>query len=144
QESLPWMVGRRSRAGSCRCAAVSLRGDGVSPSARHRCKGGSTNMSLLIKARLDGREIVNVTPRSAGWKYIGFAAYRLSRGDSVAVNKPGEELCIVVLAGTVTVTRGRETWRDIGERRDVFDDQAPYAVYLPPGDEVVVTARIQS
>ena len=35
-------------------------------------------MSLLIKARRDGREIVNVTPRSAGWKYVGFAAYRLN------------------------------------------------------------------
>jgi 5-deoxy-glucuronate isomerase len=101
-------------------------------------------MSLLIKARRDGREIVNVTPRSAGWKYVGFAAYRLSTGESVSVNKPEEELCIVVLAGTVTVARGLETWRDIGERRDVFDDQAPYAVYLPPGGEVVVTAHIQS
>ena len=26
----------------------------------------------------------------------------------------------------------------------VFDDQAPYAVYLPLGDEVVVTAHMQS
>jgi 5-deoxy-glucuronate isomerase len=101
-------------------------------------------MTLLVKARRDGREIVNVTPRSAGWKYVGFAAYRLSTGDSVSVNKPDEELCIVVLSGKVTVGRGRETWRNIGERRDVFDDQAPYAVYLPPGDEVVVTAHIQS
>jgi 5-deoxy-glucuronate isomerase len=101
-------------------------------------------MSLLVKARREGTEIVNVTPRSAGWKYVGFAAYRLSNGDSVAVNKPGEELCIVVLAGTVTVRRGNETWRDIGERSDVFDDLAPYAVYLPAGDEVAVTAHTRA
>ena len=34
-------------------------------------------MSLLIKASRDGSEIVKVTPQSAGWKYVGFAAYRL-------------------------------------------------------------------
>ena len=33
--------------------------------------------SLLVKARREGREIVRVTPQSAGWKYVGFAAYRL-------------------------------------------------------------------
>jgi len=101
-------------------------------------------MSLLVKARREGREIVNVTPRSAGWTYVGFAAYRLSGGDSVTVNKPADELCIVVLAGTVTVGRGNEIWRDIGERSDVFDDRAPYAVYLPAGGEVVVTAHTQA
>ncbi|HEY3179169.1 MAG TPA: 5-deoxy-glucuronate isomerase [Casimicrobiaceae bacterium] len=101
-------------------------------------------MSLLVKARRDGREIVNVTPRSAGWKYVGFAAYRLNSGDSLTVQRKGDELCIVVLAGRITVKRGNETWRDIGERRDVFEDRAPYAVYLPPGDEVVVTAHTQA
>ena len=62
-------------------------------------------MSLLVKARRDGREIVNVTPRSAGWKYVGFAAYRLSAGDSVTLQKPDDELCIIVLAGKVTIQR---------------------------------------
>jgi 5-deoxy-glucuronate isomerase len=101
-------------------------------------------MTLLVKARREGREIVSVTPRSAGWKYVGFAAYRLSTGESVTVHKPNEELCIVVLAGTVSVGRGSETWRDIGERSDVFEDRAPYAVYFPAGDEVVVTAHRQA
>ena len=98
-------------------------------------------MSLLVKGRPEGREIVAVTPRSAGWKYVGFAAYRLNAGDSITLAQPTDELCIVVLAGTVTVSHRDQSWREIGERADVFADRAPYAVYLPVGDDVVVTAH---
>jgi len=98
-------------------------------------------MSLLVKGRPEGREIVAVTPRSAGWKYVGFAAYRLNAGDSITLAQPTDELCIVVLGGTVTVSHRDQTWREIGERADVFADRAPYAVYLPVGDGVVVTAH---
>ncbi|MEJ0004575.1 MAG: 5-deoxy-glucuronate isomerase [Pararobbsia sp.] len=34
-------------------------------------------MSLLVKAKGTGREIVRVTPASAGWRFVGFSAYRL-------------------------------------------------------------------
>jgi 5-deoxy-glucuronate isomerase len=98
-------------------------------------------MSLLVKGRPEGREIVAVTPRSAGWKYVGFAAYRLNAGESITLAQPTDELCIVVLAGTVTVSQRDQTWREIGERADVFADRAPYAVYLPDGNDVVVTAH---
>ncbi len=40
-------------------------------------------MSLLVKARRNGREIVKVTPQSAGWKYVGFAAFRLAAGETI-------------------------------------------------------------
>ena len=98
-------------------------------------------MSLLVKGRSDGREIVAVTPRSAGWKYVGFAAYRLNPGESFSVQQPQDELCLVVLAGTVTVKWRDQTWREIGGRSDVFEDRAPYAVYVPVGDDVVVSAH---
>ena len=32
-------------------------------------------MSLLVKAHPDGRDIVKVTPASAGWKHVGFEGY---------------------------------------------------------------------
>ena len=34
-------------------------------------------MNLLVKGRRSGMEIAMVTPQSARWKYVGFAAYRL-------------------------------------------------------------------
>ena len=97
-------------------------------------------MSLIVKAQ-SGREIVNVTPTAAGWKYVGFAAYRLDANDAITLQQPGNELCIVVLSGTVTVANQRQTWRDLGDRDSVFDDRAPYAVYLPDGASVIVTAQ---
>ena len=98
-------------------------------------------MSLLVKGRPEGREIVAVTPRSAGWKYVGFAAYRLNEDESITLSQPNDELCIVVLKGTVTVRYRGQTWREIGEREDVFEDRAPYAVYIPIGDDVAITAH---
>ena len=101
-------------------------------------------MGLLVKSKPEGREIVSVTPRSAGWKYVGFAAYRLAPGESVDISLAGCEVCIVVLGGKVTVTQGGSAWREIGERADVFADQAPYAVYLPDGDGVRISAHSQA
>jgi len=46
-----------------------------------------------------------------------------------------------VISGTVTVTWRDQSWREIGERKEVFEDRAPYAVYLPAGDGVAVTAH---
>ncbi len=97
--------------------------------------------SLLVKAKREGSLIVDVTPDSAGWRYVGFSALRLPAGSFIDRVQPGSEMCIVVLAGTVSVRAGGETWRDLGERRSVFEDRAPYAVYLPDGAAVNVTAH---
>ncbi len=98
-------------------------------------------MSLLVKGRRDGRDIVEVTPRSAGWRYVGFSAHRLSDGESMGIERPHEELCIVVLSGVVTLKRRSERWTRIGQRRDVFDDAAPFALYVPEGSGIVVEAH---
>jgi 5-deoxy-glucuronate isomerase len=98
-------------------------------------------MTLLVKGRRDGRDIVRVTPQSAGWRYVGFAAYRLRPAEALRVEVPASELCIVVLAGNVTVAASGQTWERVGERANVFEDRAPYAVYLPRGDDVTVTAH---
>jgi 5-deoxy-glucuronate isomerase len=97
-------------------------------------------VSLLVKARREGRDIVEVTPQSAHWRYVGFSAHRLAPGDTLDLAAGGNELCIVVLAGTVTVTAQGRTWRDIGRRTSVFDDEAPYAVYVPAGAPAQVIA----
>jgi 5-deoxy-glucuronate isomerase len=97
-------------------------------------------MSLLVKARRQGTEIAAVTPQSAGWRYVGFAAYRLAPGETVTLAQAGREVCVVVLSGRVAVHAGGQAWRDLGERTSVFDDRAPSAVYAPDGDGVTVAA----
>ena len=98
-------------------------------------------MNLLVKSRA-GREIVRVTRDSASWSYVGFAAYRVRRGDTLAVAAaPGDEVCIVVLSGRVSVTAGEQSWRDIGERTSVFQERSPYAVYLPRANNAAIVAH---
>jgi 5-deoxy-glucuronate isomerase len=98
-------------------------------------------MSLLVKGRHTGRDIVTVTPRSAGWRYVGFAAHRLEAGDPFDFATAANEVCVVVLRGVVTINAHGHAWREIGQRTSVFDDQAPYAVYVPAGAKVRVNAH---
>ena len=94
---------------------------------------------LLVKAR-PGSTIVEVTPESAGWTHVGFAAHRLPAGESLQLETGSRELCIVVLTGTVTVRAGDQAWEAIGGRASVFEDRSPYAVYVPLDTTVSVTA----
>lgn len=98
-------------------------------------------MSLLVKGRREGRDIVTVTPQSAGWKYVGFAAHRLAAGEALEFATGGNEACVVVLRGVVTVAAQGSVWREIGQRDSVFADAAPYAAYVPAGETVKVTAH---
>ena len=98
-------------------------------------------MELLVKAAKQGATIVDVTPASAGWRYVGFRAHRLAAGERTAIALPGRELCIVVLSGRVDVRGAGGAWNGLGDRDSVFDDRPPWAVYLPDGAAVEVTAR---
>ena len=68
-------------------------------------------MNLLVKGRPSGMEIANVTPQSAHWKYVGFAAYRLQPQEGIRISTRTAEVCIVVLSGTVTIQTDELTWR---------------------------------
>jgi 5-deoxy-glucuronate isomerase len=98
-------------------------------------------MSLLVKARPSGREIVSVTPQSAGWKYVGFAAYRLGPGETITLPADALERCVVVLTGTVSVRAGDSSWTEIGERDSVFEERSPHAVYASRRTPVSVMAH---
>jgi 5-deoxy-glucuronate isomerase len=98
-------------------------------------------MNLLVKAQRESTRIVEVTPQSAGWKYVGFAAYRLRQGETITLPSNALERCIVVLSGMVSVRAGSDAWKEIGARASVFEDRSPYAVYLPRGGSASVEAH---
>jgi 5-deoxy-glucuronate isomerase len=98
-------------------------------------------VSLLVKARKEGRDIVRVTPETAGWKHVGFSAHRLRAGESLKVEEAARETCIVVISGTVDVEVAQSRWQGIGDRRSAFEDAAPYAVYLPPRVKATITGK---
>lgn len=97
-------------------------------------------MTLLAKAAKDGREIVQITPQRAGWNYVGFRAIRLKAGEIETLDTGAQELCLVVLTGTVDVAVGAERFEALGTRDSVFEPVSPDAVYIPPGQKVTITA----
>jgi 5-deoxy-glucuronate isomerase len=75
---------------------------------------------------------LDVTPASAGWKYVGFEALALSPGAVAERDTRDREVCVVVISGTISVSSRHGEWGDLGGRPDPWSG-APDAAYLPPG-----------
>ena len=72
----------------------------------------------------------SITPRSADWKYVGFAEHRLERGRSIGCPADGRERAVVVLEGVVSLRAGKQRWGSLGSRVTVFDGAAPPVLLL--------------
>jgi len=96
---------------------------------------------LIVKSKnVPDREgsVVKVTPRSAGWEYVGFEVLRLAAGETVERRTGGEEVCLVPISGTCSVSSALGEW-EFGGREGPFDGP-PHALYLPPGVDYRVEA----
>jgi 5-deoxy-glucuronate isomerase len=98
-------------------------------------------MSLLVKAARQGRDVAVVTEATSGLRYVGFSAHRLGAGDRLTLPAGRREVCVVVLAGVVSVRSGAAEYRDMGHRASVFEDEPPWAAYLPGTSPLEVAAR---
>ena len=89
-------------------------------------------MSLLVHSRAPDADgiVLEVTPESAGWEYVGFRVVKLGLGKDYSHAEPGREACLVVLTGTVIIEVGGERWDGLGGRWSVFDGAAT-SVYVP-------------
>ncbi|MGI9606352.1 MAG: 5-deoxy-glucuronate isomerase [Acidimicrobiales bacterium] len=81
---------------------------------------------------------IDVTPESAGWRFLSFSVIRLAMGTSHHDVRAGQETAIVPLSGSATVHAGDQTFSI--SRTSVFE-QMPHIVYAPPGTEMTVTAE---
>ena len=95
-------------------------------------------MSLLVKSNKRGQTMVAL--EEGRLDYVGFAAYRLSLGETLPVTAGDQELCLVLLSGRVTIEGDGFSWQNLGDRQSVFEDKSPFAAYLPPGTDAQVTA----
>ncbi len=98
--------------------------------------------SLLVRphAADAGGCVLEITPATAGWRYVGFKVCRLEPGRQVAGGSPERETCIVLLSGAARITVEGLDLGVVGGRSSVFEDAAPGAVYVPAGSEYGVTA----
>ncbi|MFZ0041159.1 MAG: 5-deoxy-glucuronate isomerase [Solirubrobacteraceae bacterium] len=84
--------------------------------------------------------ILDVTPRMAGWQYVGFEVLSLER-DRVAHRDTGErEVCVVVIAGLIDMVSEHGEWGDVGGRPDPWTGR-PDAAYLPPRTSFSILGR---
>ncbi|HEV3043655.1 MAG TPA: 5-deoxy-glucuronate isomerase [Roseiarcus sp.] len=89
---------------------------------------------LLIRPRKSANGLVHrVTPKSAGWTYVGFEVRDLKRGGRHAGKTGKMEACIVLLSGKARITAQDFDSSVIGERANVFEG-LPWSVYLPAHD----------
>jgi 5-deoxy-glucuronate isomerase len=99
-------------------------------------------MTLLVKPKspdLDGVTI-DITPQSAGWRYVGFRVLDLKDGQTHAALDSGRENCLVLLSGRADVTAGSEHFSAIGQRQSVFAGM-PTSVYVPANAPYKITAQ---
>lgn len=100
----------------------------------------SASPSLLVRPNFTQDEYIQVTPYSAQWDHLSFAARRMEQGDTWDFETDENELALVLLAGTCRVTSNWGTWTDVGRRPNVFAGM-PYTLYLPPGTRFTAEAK---
>ena len=85
-------------------------------------------------------KVHEITPASAGWRYVGFSLHRLRAGDTVAETTGGNEVILVVVEGKVALTGAGRDWGILGDRASVFERTPPHSLYLPNGSDWTATA----
>ena len=98
--------------------------------------------SLLVRPgerKADGN-VLEVTPETAGWKYVGFKLHKLAAGETAEAETGDREVCLVLVTGEANVWAGEVRFDSIGGRKSVFEGKKPYSVYVPAGSRYTVEA----
>ena len=80
-------------------------------------------------------KVHQISPESAGWRYVGFALYRLRAGETAAEATGANEVILVMVEGRAKIAGADRDWGELGERMDVFEKSPPHCLYLPNGSE---------
>lgn len=101
--------------------------------------------NLKVKPQGTSGLIHQVTPRSAGWSYVGFELHRLAVDERLRQDTQDREVCLVLVSGKATIkvqhgSGGEQDFGTIGERVSPFDGE-PAAIYVPGNASYTVDAR---
>jgi len=89
--------------------------------------------SLLVKPAGTAGKVHDITPRSAGWGYVGFGLYRLKAGETAQEDTGDREVILVLVEGKAEIAADGKSFGELGDRMDVFDRRPPHVVYAPNG-----------
>ena len=92
-------------------------------------------VDLLRKPISTAGKVHDITPESAGWKYVGFALYHLKAGEQLREATGAREIILVMVEGKAQITGGGQDWGVLGDRMNVFEKTPPHCLYLPNGTD---------
>ena len=95
---------------------------------------------LLLRPAGDTGKIHDITPDSAGWRYVGFAVHRLRAGDTVAAETGDTEVILVMVEGKANIQAAGQDFGELGDRMSVFERTPPHCLYVPNATEWTATA----
>ena len=98
--------------------------------------------NLKVTPRSGNGQVVNITPESAGWTYVGFDLHRLAVGGIASGISETRETCLVFVTGKGRAVAAGEDLGKLGERMTPFEGK-PWSVYIPAGVEWSVTATTE-
>ena len=89
-------------------------------------------MSDLLKKPFGKRgKVHQITPESAGWRYVGFSLYHLKAGDKAAEATGDREVILVLVEGKAAITGAGQDWGVLGDRMNVFEKTPPIVCTCP-------------
>lgn len=77
----------------------------------------------------------DITPNSAGWRYVGFQVHHLNAGETHSGSTGGNEAILVMVQGKAQIAGAGQDWGVLGDRMDVFEKTPPHCLYLPNGSD---------
>ncbi|MDW8326386.1 MAG: 5-deoxy-glucuronate isomerase [Anaerolineales bacterium] len=95
-------------------------------------------MSHHLKPNLNSELQINITPASAGWRYLSFSVRMLPAGRMFTCATEANEMALVPLSGEGRVTVEAQSFQLA--RESVFAGR-PHVLYIPPWHELVIEAR---
>lgn len=92
--------------------------------------------NLLRKAGKEKQgQLHHITPESANWGYVGFDLHVLQAGESCSAETGDREVILVLVEGKANISAGGESFGELGERMNVFEQLPPHCLYVPGGSE---------
>jgi len=95
---------------------------------------------LLVKPNGAKGKVHDITPKSAGWDYVGFALYHLGAGETASEVTGDREVILVLVEGKASISGAGKNFGELGQRMDVFERTAPHCVYIPNNTDWSATA----
>ncbi|MBO9475733.1 5-deoxy-glucuronate isomerase [Shimia sp. R10_1] len=76
-------------------------------------------------------KVHDITPASAGWRYVGFGLYKLRSGETAEELTGDREVILVMVEGKAAIHAAGQDWGVLGDRMSVFEKTPPHCLYVP-------------